>query len=123
MPEAKMSFNKRTYPRVPAHIPVTYLVMKGQQKDRTIQDLLANTKKAETVDASLGGMLLGGKLDMDKGDLLTLKITIPGRAAALSAFAKVMWVKEEGVGVNFVSMTKEDNKALDVYLKSFPPEG
>jgi len=117
-----MSFNKRTYPRVPAHIPVTYLVMKGQQKDRTIQDLIANTKKAETVDASLGGMLLGGKLDMAKGDLLTLKITIPGRAAALSAFAKVMWVKDDGVGVNFVSMTREDNKALDVYLKSFPPE-
>jgi hypothetical protein len=121
MPEAKMFFNKRANPRVQAHIQVTYLVMKGQQKDRGIQDLIANTKTAETVDASLGGMLLGGHPDLNAQDLVTLKFSIPGRAAPFSSFAKVVWVNAAGAGLTFVSMTDEDRKSLEVYLKSFPP--
>jgi PilZ domain len=121
MPEAKMFFNKRANPRVQAHIQVTYLVMKGQQKDRGIQDLIANTKTAETVDASLGGMLLGGHPDLNAQDLVTLKFSIPGRAAPFSSFAKVAWVNAAGAGLTFVSMTDEDRKSLEVYLKSFPP--
>ncbi|HVM31559.1 MAG TPA: PilZ domain-containing protein [bacterium] len=121
MPEAKMFFNKRSHPRVPAHLTVTYLVMKGHPKDRGIQDLLEGAKTAETVDASLGGMLLGGHPDLAAGDMVTLKFALPSRQAALSAFAKVAWVNAAGAGVTFVSMTEEDRKALDLYLKSFAP--
>jgi hypothetical protein len=121
MPDAKMFFNKRSHPRVPAHIMVSYLVMKGQ-KDRGLQDLIAGSKSAETVDASMGGMLLGGQPELSAGDMVTLKFSVPARQAPLSAFAKVAWVNASGAGVNFVSMPEEDRKALDLYLKSFPPD-
>ncbi|MGH7739512.1 MAG: PilZ domain-containing protein [bacterium] len=122
MPEAKMFFNKRTHARVPAHISVTYLVMKGQQKDRGIQDLIDGTKMAETLDASLGGMLLGGQPELNAGDTVTLKFSLPNTLTPLSAFAQVAWVNTAGAGLRFLSMPEEDRKALDVYLKSFPAD-
>jgi len=35
----------------------------------------------------------------------------------------VAWSNSGGAGVTFISMTEDDRKSLDVYLKSFPPEG
>ncbi len=76
-------------------------------------------KPPETLDASLGGMMLAGDQALNKGDLLTIKFTIPSRPAPISAFAEVVWIKAEGVGLRFLSLREEDLKTLDIYLQGF----
>lgn len=119
MPEANIYLNKRAFPRVPVHIPVTFLVMKEHKEIKDIRELIEKTKKAETLDASLGGMMLAGNQALNKGDVLTIKFSIPSQTASLSAFAEVVWIKAEGVGLRFLSMREEDVKTLEVYLQSF----
>ncbi len=119
MPEARMYLNKRAFPRVPVHIPVTFLVMKEHKEIKDIRELIEKTKKAETLDASLGGLMLAGDQALNKGDVLTIKFSVPSRTTPLSAFAEVVWIKAEGVGLHFLSMREEDAKALEVYLQTF----
>lgn len=121
MPEANISFNKRAYPRVPAHIPVSFLVMKEHKELKDIRELIEKTKTIQSIDASLGGMKFEGNYGLEKGDILTLKLTIPTKAAPLSAFAEVAWINDNGVGIRFLTMKEEDLKSLDLYLQSFPP--
>lgn len=119
MPEANMYLNKRAFPRVPVHIPVTFLVMKEHKEIKDVRELIEKTKTAETLDASLGGMMLAGDQALIKGDILTIKFSIPSQSLPLSAFAEVVWIKAEGVGLRFLSMREEDAKTLEVYLESF----
>src|SRR5580692_6693525 len=119
MPEANIFLNKRASPRVPVHIPVTFLVMKEHKEIKDVRELIEKTKTAETLDASLGGMMLAGDQGLNKGDILTIKFSIPARPAPLSAFAEVVWIKAEGAGLRFLSMREEDAKTLEVYLQGF----
>ncbi len=122
MPEANISFNKRAYPRVPAHIPVSFLVMKEHKELKNIRELIEKTKTVESVDASLGGMKLGGEPALVQGDILTLKFSIPTKTAPISAFAEVAWVGPEGAGIRFLALKDEDRQSLELYLQSFPPK-
>lgn len=119
MPEANMYLNKRAFPRVPVHIPITFLVMKEHKEIKDVRELIEKTKSAETLDASLGGMMLDGEQALNKGDILTIKFSIPSRALPLSAFAEVVWIKAAGVGLRFLSMRDDDVKTLETYLQSF----
>jgi hypothetical protein len=119
MPEANMYLNKRSSPRVPVHIPVTFLVMKEHKEIKDIRELIEKTKTAETLDASLGGMMLAGDQALNRGDILTIKFSIPSRTTPLSAFAEVVWIKEAGAGLRFLSLREEDAKSLEVYLQNF----
>lgn len=119
MAEANISFNKRAYPRVPAHIPVSFLVMKEHKELKDIRQLIEQTKTVQSIDASLGGMKLETGEGLAQGDILTLKLSIPTKAAPVSAFAEVAWVNAGGVGVRFLTMKEDDLKALELYLQSF----
>jgi hypothetical protein len=119
MPEANIYLNKRAFPRVPVHIPVTYLVMKEHKEIKDVRELIESTKTAQTLDASLGGLMLEGDQGLVVGDILTIKFPIPARATPLSAFAEVVWIKAAGAGLRFLSMKEEDAKTLEVYLQSF----
>jgi hypothetical protein len=121
MPEANISFNKRAYPRVPAHIPVSFLVMKEHKEIKDIRELIEKTKTVQSIDASLGGMKFEGGQGLEKGDILTLRLAIPTKASPISAFAEVVWVRSDGIGVHFLTMKDEDLQSLDLYLQSFPP--
>ncbi len=123
MPEANISFNKRAYPRVPAHIPVSFLVMKEHKEIKDIRELIEKTKTVQSLDASLGGMKFEGGTGLEKGDILTLRLTVPTKTTPISAFAEVAWVRNDGVGVHFITMKDEDLQSLDLYLQSFPPGG
>lgn len=120
MPEANISFNKRAYPRVPAHIPVSFLVMKENKEIKDIRELIGKTKTIQSIDASLGGMKFEGGQGLEKGDILTLRLSIPTKASPISAFAEVVWVRGDGIGVHFLTMKDEDLQSLDLYLQSFP---
>ncbi len=123
MPEANISFNKRAYPRVPAHIPVSFLVMKEHKELKNIRELIEKTKTVESLDASLGGMKLGGDPGgLTRGDILTLKFSIPTKATPISAFAEVAWVDEKGVGIHFLTLKDDDWRSLELYLQGFPPK-
>lgn len=119
MVEANISFNKRAYPRVPAHIPVSFLVMKEHKELKDIRQLIEQTKTVQSIDASLGGMKLDGGDGLAQGDILTLKLSIPTKASPISAFAEVAWVNTNGVGIRFLTMKEDDLKSLDLYLQSF----
>jgi hypothetical protein len=119
MPEANLSFNKRAHPRVPAHIPVTFLVMKEDKEVKNVRELLGKTKLAQTIDASLGGMQFAGDQGLSKGDMLTIRFTLPTISQPISAFAEVAWVNTKGAGVRFLSMKDDDLKSLDHFLQSF----
>ncbi len=119
MPEANMYLNKRAFPRIPVHIPVTFLVMKEHKEIKDVRELIEKTKTAETLDASLGGMMLAGDQALNKGDILTIKFLVPPRMTPISAFAEVVWIKAAGAGLRFLSMREEDAKTLEVFLESF----
>lgn len=123
MPEANISFNKRAYPRVPAHIPVSFLVMKEHKDLKDIRELIERTKTVQSIDASLGGLKFDGNHGLSQGDILTLKLSIPTKAAPVSAFAEVAWVNASGVGIRFLTMKEDDLKSLDLYLQSFEAKG
>ena len=119
MPEAKLSFDKRVHPRVPAHIPVTFLVMKEDKEVKNIRELFEKTKTVKTIDASLGGMQFEGDQGLQKGEMLTVRFSLPEVSQTISAFAEVAWVTPKSAGVRFLSMKDEDRMFLDHYLQSF----
>lgn len=121
MPEANLSFNKRVYPRVPAHIPVSFLVMKEHKELKDVRELIEKTKTVQSIDASLGGMKLEGNPELEKGDILTIKLVLPTKSSPISAFAEVAWINANGVGIRFLTMREDDLKALDIFLQSIPP--
>jgi|SRR5581483_8786 len=119
MAEANLSFNKRAFPRIPAHIPVTFMVMNEHKELKSIRELLEKTKVTQTLDASLGGLAINGNQGLTVGDLVTIKMTIPAYPKPISAFAEVVWVKPDSAGLRFSSIIDEGIKYLEAYFKSF----
>ena len=77
----------------------------------------------ETADFSPGGTFLRSDLLLEEGEPLILEFEIPGTSRALSAQARVVWVRrfpkageEAGMGVEFLSMSEGDRAALTRYL-------
>lgn len=117
MPEANIFLDKRAHPRVPARIPVNYLVMEDHKEIRNIRELGSKTKVGQTQDTSLGGMFIVADQALNGGDILNLKISIPSRSVPLSAFAEVVWSNTSGAGLHFLAIKEEDSIDLDAYLK------
>jgi hypothetical protein len=109
---------KRIHARHPVKIPVTFRRMDDAGKARTLQDLPAHVKSAQTLDSSLGGMFVVCDEPMKVGDLLSLKIKGPHQAVPFSAFAEVAWVGPSGAGLQFLSVKKEDEARLEAFLRT-----
>jgi hypothetical protein len=120
MSDAYVTFDKRAFPRYPAHISVNFLVMKEHKEVRDIREMVQQKKMVHTVDASLGGMKFEANQDLAAGDILTLKFSIPTKSLPISAFAEVIWASTRGVGVHFLTIKEDDLKSLDVFLQSIP---
>ena len=118
MPEANLFLDKRLHSRVPVKIPVTFRLMDDNKEITNIREMGSKVKSGQTMDTSLGGMYIVAETAMKTSDILSLKISIPGRPLPTTAFAEVMWSNATGAGIRFLAMKEEDVKLLEAYLKS-----
>lgn len=77
----------------------------------------------EGADLSPGGAFLKSDLLLEKGDTFTLEFSLPGSPRRFRSGARVAWVRRfpkageaAGMGVEFVSMSEEDRRALSAFL-------
>lgn len=77
----------------------------------------------KTADLSQGGSFLKSDLLLEVGETLSVEFQVPGLPRLLRAQARVVWVRRfpkstepPGMGVEFLSMSEEDRKALGDYL-------
>jgi len=123
MPEANLFLDKRVHSRVPVKIPVSFRLMDDHKEIKNVREMGTKVKSGQTMDSSLGGMYIVAETTMKMGDILSLKISIPGRTAPTTAFAEVMWSNATGAGIRFLAMKEEDVKLLEVYLKGIAAKG
>lgn len=78
----------------------------------------------ESGDLSAGGAFLRSELLLEEGELLSLQFQVPGAAQALSAEARIVWVRrfpnegeEPGMGLEFIAMSDEDKVSLARFLE------
>ena len=76
-----------------------------------------------SADLSLGGTFLVAELLLEQGETMSLEVQLPGQKRPLLSQARVAWVRrfpEEGtpagMGVEFLSMSDDDRKALATHL-------
>jgi len=117
MPEGNLFLDKRAHPRVPVKIPIQFRLMEDHKEITNIKDMGSKTKAGQTLDTSMGGMFVVADQNLSIGDILSLKITIPPKTMALSAFAEVVWANATGAGLHFLAMKEEDVAELENYLK------
>ncbi len=118
MPEANLFLDKRLHSRVLVKIPVTFRLMDDHKEITIVREMGTRVKTGQTMDTSLGGMYIVAETPLKTGDILSLKISIPGRTAPTTAFAEVMWSNATGAGIRFLAMKEEDIKLLEAFLES-----
>jgi c-di-GMP-binding flagellar brake protein YcgR len=118
MPEANMFVEKRIHPRVSVKIPVKYRVIEDQKEIDSVFERRKKEQTTKTMDVSLGGLYIVADTVLNIGSILRLDISIPAKAAIISAFAEVVWANETGGGLHFLAMKEEDVDALKNYLGS-----
>ena len=79
----------------------------------------------EGADLSPGGAFLKSELLLEKGETLTLEFSVPGKSRRFKTGARVAWVRRfpkadevAGMGLEFVSMSEDDRRALQAFLDS-----
>lgn len=83
---------------------------------------------AETKDISIGGVSLAAQAEWTTGDEVEVVLDLPGDKGSLTLTATVAWRREEWVGVQFASISAEDeariqhtvNEALGLSLEPAP---
>jgi hypothetical protein len=92
------------YHRIGVEIPVS-LKPKGNKK-----------LDAHLVNVSQGGMRVSTRQPLDSGDL-QISCELPGAKSELKAQAEVVWQDDSGnVGVRFVKVPAQQQRALDLWL-------
>ncbi len=112
--------DKREHYRTPVRIQLSFHKMEDHAKLKSLKELGNRSKSAHTLDTSLGGMYVVSEEKLKKGDLLSLKISLPNRSVPFAAFAEVAWAGPEGAGIRFLAVKEEDAEFLGAYLKNLP---
>jgi hypothetical protein len=123
--------DKRKYPRIPKEIPVEVQILTYPLPDKS-------TETAHSKDISRMGLCFLSEVFHEPGNILSLKIGLQGLAGykrphsrlvdlsepePLSVIGEVVWchASNEGrafeVGIRFVNVYEDDERALANYLK------
>ncbi len=112
--------DKRRHPRRNAALPVLFKILNST---REIAQLAAQESRALSKDLSRSGLALASSHPLKKGDMIKLKLEMPGMDRAIRAFAEVVW-SAEGVGpaqetlagIRFLALRQEDEDLLDGFV-------
>lgn len=116
MPEAYLYKERRVHPRVSVMIPISYSVMEAEKEIASALEERRMERHGHTLDVSLGGLFIMSEHPLKEGEILDIRITIPGLNNILSATTEVVWSNEKGGGVRFLRMKEEEMKTLKAYL-------
>lgn len=116
MPEAYLYKERRIHPRVSVMIPISYSVMEAEKEIASALEERRMERHGHTLDVSLGGLFIMSEHPLKEGEILDIRITIPGLNNILSATTEVVWSNEKGGGVRFLRMKEEEMKTLKAYL-------
>jgi c-di-GMP-binding flagellar brake protein YcgR len=113
-PQKVMRIQRRDYVRIPAKVPVEYMIVSAEQ-DVTKQKKFKTT----SVDISGGGLNLVTNVPLNKQDLLQLTITLDGEPIVLngivirtSSQVKLNNLKQTTAGVQFINIQENDREKI-----------
>lgn len=84
--------------------------------------LRGNSQEVEgrTIDLSLGGARIESALPVSTGNVIFIRLVVPGQAAPLSIQeARVQWVSEQTFGVEFHNVQSESLDELEQLIDEF----
>lgn len=110
---------RREFPRLPINMTVDYNTYLSED---------AQTTKTESKNISAGGIRIIALGELEVGKKMQLKFSIPDANITISAVGKVVWTEEfivgsaktgkaYEVGIEFISITDEDRKKIEEYVK------
>lgn len=116
-----------------------FLNLDKRKKDRVKIDIPAfygfedKMEKGVILDISEGGAFLAGEVQLREGSLLELKFLIPNTNLLIKTWAKIVWINSskagkkkekypEGVGVEFLSMSKDYILAIRRFIEEVQNE-
>lgn len=111
---------KRAHERVPLRLPIRYRVLDEQVTARNVSEFAKSENLTQTLDTSLGGLCVSQDGQLKAGNLLNVKLTLPGHNEVITAFADVVWVKEFLAGLKFLAVKKQDLDLLTQQIKKVP---
>jgi c-di-GMP-binding flagellar brake protein YcgR len=117
MLEAKIMVENRVYPRIPIKIHVGYRVITDQKEMERVLIRRRRQQEARTMDMSLGGMHILANHALKEGSILRLYISLQGGEKILAPIAEVVWSRDKGGGLRFISMHQEEKEHLRAYLE------
>ncbi len=109
---------RRKFPRFSLAVKVQYQILESSYP---------REKEAQSKNISAGGIRLAVPEKVNIGDLLRLKLSLPGEASAITVRGKVIWVEEFSVssvlddkaydcGIEFVDISAEDQEHISRYV-------
>lgn len=100
---------KRRHPRRPVRLPVRIFPRQGEPT------------QAETIDLSVGGLLLSGVVSVAFGEEIELELDLP-ELGPTRLPAIVRWIRPDGFGVQFGLLGARHTHALADLVALSPPE-
>jgi PilZ domain len=117
MPIQNLFAEKRAHERVPLKMPVRYRVLEENYSARNLNELSKNENQSQTLDTSLGGLCVAQDGRLITGNILNLKLLLPGRDEIITAFADVVWATQTLAGLHFLAVKEKDLELLSQQLK------
>jgi hypothetical protein len=115
-----MRLEKRNNNRLVLSVPIHFKVFQLENLEKDVRDKTLGLK-GEVQDMTLEGLLVASSSPFKPGDILELKMEIPG-AGAVQTLAKVVWCKPEAAeyrsGVQFIPVREDDLRKLKEYFGS-----
>ena len=121
MNHSSMFAEKRAHPRVTLEIPLKCRFMDGALNAENLSEARRRVMNSTSRDVSLEGMNIYADLPLNVGDIMGLDFSLPEKPASISAFAEVVWVGQESVGIHFLALKEQDFESLKSTLAKVSP--
>ncbi len=116
MPDAQISIEKRTNPRVSVKIPVKFRLVEDKEEIRNIVVWRKKDINAFTLDISLGGMYITVDQPLEIGNIIQLDLFLLDVTNVIGVYAEVVRANKNGAGLTFLMMKTSDRYSLLVFL-------
>ena len=76
-------------------------------------ELLGSIAEGEVRNISSGGVLLSTEQPIPMGTVVQLEVTEPNPGEAIRAWGEVVWVADDDIGIEIVSIADRDQEKID----------